>query len=388
MAMIMKFLPFIFFSLVVLLLLLGYSSWRIFAVFRASVIVKTVYGIGLGLIVWSIYFSMFASIMGLTGRFLTLFSWIGFVGLGLFMLLFFLFIVRDTLYLVLQFGPGNLFIKYKQFFLRTSIFIVVGLGISLTGYSIYCAMASPKMEHIVLRKKNLAPDLDGFRFVQISDLHIGPILKKEFLERTVNLINAVNPDAVMITGDLMDGSVSYLGNDMRPLAKIQAKFGTFFSTGNHEYYSGIDVWIPFLKKMGIKVLINEHDSVQVGNARLLIVGVPDAHGAKFSSQHRQNYQAAMAGAPFADFRILLAHQPRQIKQALKFNFDLFLAGHTHGGQIFPFHFFVRLEQPYVRGLHRELDTWIYVHRGTGFWGPPMRLGASPEITIFELKAVD
>jgi hypothetical protein len=224
----------------------------------------------------------------------------------------------------------------------------------------------------------------GLKVVQISDLHIGQTLDGKFLERVVEQVNALEPDVVAITGDLVDGTVARLRDDVAPLARLRAKLGVFYVNGNHEYYSGPVAWERHVATLGITVLHNEHRVVERGGDALVIAGITDHGGGAFGPEHESRPDKAVAGAPEGVPRILLAHQPRSAPQAAPFGYALQLSGHTHGGQIFPFMFFVRLQQPVVSGLHKLAGMWVYTSRGTGYWGPPLRIGPSPEITALTL----
>jgi predicted MPP superfamily phosphohydrolase len=183
----------------------------------------------------------------------------------------------------------------------------------------------------------------------------------------------------------VDGSVPELRAHVAPLAELRARHGVFFVTGNHEYYSGVHGWVDELRRLGIRVLHNEHVVLHHGGAPLVLAGVPDYSGHHFDPAHRSDPAAALAGAPEGAPRVLLAHQPRTAPAAAKAGFDLQLSGHTHGGQFWPWNHFVRLQQPFTAGLHRMGKLWVYVSRGTGYWGPPKRFGAPSEITLLRLK---
>ena len=235
------------------------------------------------------------------------------------------------------------------------------------------------VERVAIELPKLAEDARGFRLVQLSDVHIGPMLGRAWLERVVRQVNALEPDAVAITGDLVDGSVSRLREQVAPLADLRAKDGVFFVTGNHEYYAGADSWIAELRRLGITVLRNERVELD----GLDIAGVDDFTA--FGKGHGPDLEAALRDRDENRAVVLLAHQPRQIDEAAARGVGLMLSGHTHGGQIFPWSFFVRLQQPYVAGLIRHGGAQLYVSRGTGYWGPPLRVGAPPEITLLELE---
>jgi predicted MPP superfamily phosphohydrolase len=227
--------------------------------------------------------------------------------------------------------------------------------------------------------------LHGFTMAQISDIHIGPTIKRAYLQDIVDAVNRLEPDLVAVTGDLVDGSVAELGGHVAPLAGLVSRHGTFFVTGNHEYYSGAPLWVAELRRLGITVLMNEHVVLERQGASLVLAGVPDFSAHHFDASHKSDPVAALKGAPAdASVRVLLAHQPRTAAAAELAGFDLQLSGHTHGGQFLPWVFFVRLQQPFTAGLHRLGRLWVYVSRGTGYWGPPKRLGAPSEITRLRL----
>ena len=220
--------------------------------------------------------------------------------------------------------------------------------------------------------------------MQFSDLHVGPTIKGPFVESVVQSIEGLNADLIVFTGDLVDGSVADLKEDVAPLSRLNAPFGKYFITGNHEYYSGVLPWIEKAKDLGFKVLIDAHDLLTKEGATLTLAGVTDYSSTQFVKDHKSDPLKAVSGAPNDSIKILLAHQPANIYKAVEAGYDLQLSGHTHGGQFIPWNFVTRLSQPYIAGMSRHQDTWIYVNRGTGYWGPPLRLGISSEITIITL----
>lgn len=243
------------------------------------------------------------------------------------------------------------------------------------------ALAGPVVEQITVPIKGLDPALDGFTIAQLSDIHVGPTIGRAFVEGLVRTVNGLDVDLVAITGDLVDGTVARLGEHTAPLGTFQSTHGTFFCTGNHEYYSGVDAWCAELERLGITVLRNRHVGLTHQGAPLDVVGVDD-----WRADH--DMAKACAGRDQRRFGLLLAHQPKSVRDAAEHALDLMLCGHTHGGQIWPANLVVKLVQPYVTGLHAHTDrTWIYVNRGTGYWGPPMRLAVPAEITWLRLKRV-
>ncbi len=232
----------------------------------------------------------------------------------------------------------------------------------------------------------MAPGLDGTRIVQISDVHIGETLGRDFAQQVADTVNSLKPDLVAVTGDMIDGSVARLREDVAPLGTMRARYGVFFVTGNHEYYSGGAAWETEARRLGMTVLHNEHRVIEHQGAQLVVGGVTDLEGARFAESHAPRVDLAFAGAPSAP-RILLAHQPRFAKAAAKENVSLMLSGHTHGGQIFPFMFFVKLQQPVIGGFATLSGVPTYTSNGTGYWGPPFRVGPRGEVTEITLRAV-
>jgi predicted MPP superfamily phosphohydrolase len=258
------------------------------------------------------------------------------------------------------------------------------LGVGAAGTGVASAF-SPVIERVKVPLARLSPALSGLRIVQLSDVHVGATIQKEFIARIVEQVNALQPDIIAITGDLVDGSVEALREHVAPLANLKARYGVFFVTGNHEYYSGAEPWVQHLTSLGIRVLRNER--VSIGDevrGWIDLLGVDDYSARGMAPGHRHDVGKAVEGRDTGRPCVLLAHQPRSIFDAARHGVSLQLSGHTHGGQIFPWNFLVRLQQPFVAGLDRHLDTWIYTHRGTGFWGPPMRVGASSEIAEITL----
>jgi len=258
---------------------------------------------------------------------------------------------------------------------------ILGLGASAMGVA--SALSPVAVKRVRVAIDRLSRAASGTRIVQITDVHIGPTIGKGFIEDVVARINALKPDVVAITGDLVDGSVEELAEHAAPLAKLEAKHGVYFVTGNHEYYSGVDEWIAHLRKLGVKVLRNEH--VRIGGEHGFdLVGIDDHSSAAYGRGHGSDLERALEGREGERACVLLAHQPRGIDLADRLGVDLQLSGHTHGGQMFPWNLAVRLQQPFVAGLHRLTRAQIYVSKGTGYWGPPMRVGAQAEITEIEL----
>ncbi|WP_235827002.1 metallophosphoesterase [Aliarcobacter vitoriensis] len=239
-----------------------------------------------------------------------------------------------------------------------------------------------ELEVVDVKIKNLSKP---YTIIQISDVHIGGLITKEFIKELVNKINLLNADIVVITGDLVDTKLEFAKPALDELKNINSKYGTYFIVGNHEYFHGVQPIINYVTSLGIKTLENENVYIGENEKGFYLAGVYDRFGFRYGS-YIPDINKALENCENSP-TILLAHQPKYLKDLENTqNIDLVLCGHTHGGQIFPFNFLVKLEQPYVKGLHQHNEfTQVYVNKGTGFWGPPMRLGASSEITILRLS---
>jgi predicted MPP superfamily phosphohydrolase len=268
---------------------------------------------------------------------------------------------------------------------RGSAPAVLVAAVIATLLGLWNARRIARVVHVDVPVRGLPEALRGFTIVQISDVHVGPTIRQPYVQGIVDAVNRLDADVIAITGDLVDGSVAELRDHVAPLSALASRHGSFFVTGNHEYYSGALPWMAELQRLGIKVLHNEHVVIELGGEKLVLAGVPDFGGGHFHETHRSDPQAALAGAPAdAGVRVLLAHQPRTAPGAARAGFDVQLSGHTHGGQFLPWNFFVRFQQPFTAGLHRLDELWVYVSRGTGYWGPPKRFGAPSEITKLRL----
>jgi len=219
---------------------------------------------------------------------------------------------------------------------------IVAAAALTTGYGIAEAKQTPQVKRVPIKIERLPRELEGFSIVQITDIHISPTFRRAAVEEIVAVVNTLDADIVALTGDLVDGSVAQLGYDVAPLGSINSTSGNFFVTGNHEYYSGVLDWIEEVRRLGLTVLMNGHVVIGRGPARLLLAGVTDYRGGNFLASHRSDPHKALAGAPSADVRILLAHQPKSIFEAAAAGYDLQISGHTHGGQFFPWNLVVAL----------------------------------------------
>jgi hypothetical protein len=259
----------------------------------------------------------------------------------------------------------------------------------LTGFvtlsGLVLALRRPRVVLVDIPVTDLPKALHGFSIAQISDVHVGPTIKRGFVEKIVARVNGLKADLIAVTGDLVDGSVQQLSAHTAPLAGLTARHGAYFVTGNHEYYSGERAWTAEIRRLGLQVLKNEHVVLEHNGASLVLAGVTDLSAHHFDAAEHSDPVAALRGAPAdAGARILLAHQPNSAAAAAGAGFDVQISGHTHGGQFWPWNLFVRLFQPFTGGLYRLKNLWIYVNRGTGYWGPPNRFGVPSEITHIRL----
>ena len=312
-------------------------------------------------------------------------AWASLTLMGLFSSLFVLTLLRDAVELVLLLGRlAGLRTPDRWLDLSASGVVVLALLVTLAGF--YNARKAPRVKTVDIPLKDLPPALQGFKIAQISDMHVGPTIKRPAMKYVVAKINQLQVDVVAITGDLVDGNVYELSRHVAPLAGLRSSHGTFFVTGNHEYYSGVHPWLKYLPTLGVRVLLNEHVIILHKHAPIVIAGVTDYSAASYDTSHRTDVALAITGAPRAAVKVLLAHQPRSSQAAEAAGFDLQISGHTHGGQFLPWNFFVRFQQPFTAGLHRVKEMLVYVSRGTGYWGPPKRFGAPSEITLLRLVA--
>lgn len=316
-------------------------------------------------------------------------AWIGFLSLGLFSWLFILTLLRDVLLLLLAAMNainsqviGNFALGQWQV---ASAIAVPALSVAAVLLGLINARRLARVVDIEVPLSHLAAALNGFTIVQLSDIHVGPTIKRAYVDAIVDAVNQLAPDLIVLTGDLVDGSVTQLANDVSPLARLKARHGVYAVTGNHEYYSGAAQWVAEFRRLGMQVLMNQHQTLTHDGAELIVAGVTDFGAKAFDAAQASNPVQALRGAPASAItRILLAHQPRSAAAAAAAGFDLQLSGHTHGGQFWPWKYFVRLQQPYAAGLHRRGSMFVYVSRGTGYWGPPMRIGAPSEISRIRL----
>ncbi len=295
--------------------------------------------------------------------------------IGIIFLLFIATLIYELSSKILDKTPMN---ENRRNFLKKSLDIgAVAMATSVNAKAIYNAKEI-EIEKVEVKIKNLK---QPYTIVQLSDIHIGGVIDKEFVSNLVKKVNKLNADIVVITGDLVDTNLKYAKKTLDELKKIDSKYGNYFIVGNHEYFHGVIPIIDYVNSLGFKTLENENVYIGEKEKGFFLAGVYDIFGYRVDN-YKPDLNKTLLGTNGSP-TLLLAHQPKYIEEVK--DVDLVLSGHTHGGQIFPFNFLVKLQQPYVKGLHQHNEkTQIYVNKGTGFWGPPMRLCANAEVTFINI----
>jgi predicted MPP superfamily phosphohydrolase len=264
--------------------------------------------------------------------------------------------------------------------------IVLSLTVVILLSGILIARRGPSLHEVEVRFPDLPHDLEGYRIVQITDLHIGVTLKKHYVENVVKMTKSLIPDLIVLTGDIVDGSVEELAEDAAPLSELAQIQKTYLALGNHDYYSGASQWTEHFQKLGMKVLLNSHEIISHGTSKILIGGVTDPASSAFGHERPDAMKAIKGISQEVDLRILLAHNPKLVPLGEKAGFNLQLSGHTHAGQFIPWTYIVRaVHSPHYWGLSKMKEMWVYVSAGTGTWGPPIRFGSEPELTLLRFK---
>ena len=305
-----------------------------------------------------------------------------YVGFGLFLFLLFYVIARDVIWLAFRIA-GRPSAPRRRLWLRCTSIAVIAASLASLAIGMWQALAPPRVVRISLPVADLPPDLDGFRIAHLSDIHLGPWKKRRDLARIVEIVNRLEPDIVAITGDFVDGAVSFRGRDAEPLRHLNAP--AFFAIGNHDVYSGAAEWSRLLENLGVTVLAGGYRTVQAGSEDVLIAGLVDPAMARAAPPEARDPALLAAGDGPASFRILLAHRNTDAFAAASAGFDLQLSGHTHGGQFFPATLIIPRLHPFPAGLRRWRGMWLYTSTGAGFWGPPVRFLNPPEIALIVLR---
>jgi len=318
--------------------------------------------------------------------------WISYLWLGIMMLFFFSLLFTDGIRLIIflyskvfaHTTPTSVDLQRREFLSQSLTLGASTLVFGLSAWGVKKYYDKAVVNQVEVTLSNLPELFKGFRIVQISDLHIGQLMTAPKLKEIVNQVNNLKPDIIAITGDLADGSVERLLDEVSSLKELKAEHGVYFVTGNHEYYNGADEWTQEISKMGIKVLNNKNVEIIRETESIILAGVNDHEAARFGPTQAADFKKALSGLGSDKKKILLAHQPIAVQEASEYGTDLVLSGHTHGGQIWPFTYLVYLQQPYLKGLYTHESTQLYVNQGTGCWGPPMRVGSYNEITEITL----
>ncbi|MGY5124806.1 metallophosphoesterase [Streptomyces nigrescens] len=262
--------------------------------------------------------------------------------------------------------------------------VAAGASLAATaavGYGTATTLRGPVVKRVTIPLAKLPRTAHGFRIAVVSDIHLGPVLGRAHTRRIVETINRTRPDLVAIVGDLVDGNVADLAPAAEPLRELQSRYGTYFVTGNHEYYSGADQWVDHVRELGIHPLENARTELPGFD----LAGINDVAGQ--TENAGPDYDQALSDRDPARAVVLMAHQPVTIHDTVRHGVDLQLSGHTHGGQMWPFTYIADATNPTIAGLERYGDTQLYVSRGAGTWGPPVRLGAPPDVTVVELASL-
>ena len=316
--------------------------------------------------------------------------WLAYLWLGMLLLLFFFFLCADSLK-ILALAVRCLLLRQRakpnparwQQLSRLTAAAGLLIVLTVTAFGVKKGAEPPAVHRVEISLNQLPAAFKGFKIVQLSDIHLGELADAADLAEIVAIVNRLQPDIVAITGDLVDGEAAQLRGELAPLGGLRTKEGVFFVTGNHEYYSGVEDWLPEIERLGVRILRNERTELRRGGDSVVIAGVNDHKAGRFGDA--PDYERALGGIAPGRTVILLAHQPIAAQKAAAWQPDLVLAGHMHGGQIWPFKYFILLQQPYIRGLYHEGETQLYVNQGTATWGPPMRVGTEKEITELILK---
>ena len=386
-------------ALSLMLALHGYVGARFIAPFALTGGPLALYWVILFLLAVMPLSVMVVRFRGIENNLIDVLLWVGYASLGLFSLAFVIFLIRDLGWMVTHLlgkissllnssreplaGPA---LDRRQFLILAMNWGILGLSLLLGFIGLLQARFKPLIQRVELPIHRFSSQLGQLRIVQITDLHVGPTIKEKFVREVVKQVNTLSPDLIFFTGDMVDGSVRRLERDVEPLRELKARYGTYFVTGNHEYYSGADSWVAKVRELGMIPLMNEHRILDLNGQKLVLAGVTDFMAHQMLKSHTSDPVRALTGAPRDVPTILLAHQPGTADQVKDLDIDLMVCGHTHGGQYVPFNWAVAKAHKYSAGLYEQGKMWVYVNRGTGYWGPPLRLGIPSEITLFTFHA--
>jgi hypothetical protein len=324
-------------------------------------------------------------------RYETWLAWPGFLWLGIVFYLLVVLLVLELPVLAVRLGQRRAARtsgapdQDRRLLLRRGAAVAAGVvAAGAGGYGVWRAYAPPRVRRLQVPLARLDRRADGLRVAVIADLHVGPLSGRGQVERVVEIVNSLEPDLVAVVGDLVSTEVGAVVREAASLRRMRSRYGSFFVTGNHEYYHGFEEWLAAADELGLRVLRNQRVEIIHRGGAIDLAGVNDREGSRYDDP--PDYAAALGDRDPSRPVVLLAHQPVQVHRAAEFGVDLQLSGHTHGGQLYPFDYLVRLDQPAVSGLAEVDGTQVYVTNGAGFWGPPMRVGADPDVTLLELRA--
>ena len=330
-------------------------------------------------------------------------KWLGlyyfavFTGAGFMAILFPMLVARDALWIAYKLPaiarktftkeaddkPANP--ERRLFFVNTINAGITAATSGMTGLGVYNACRPPAIVEVTMTSQKLPPEFDGFTIAQITDVHLSPTVGADLLNMIVDMVNELGADMVAVTGDMVDGYVNELGETVKSLGRIKSRHGSYFVTGNHEYYWNGPKWVEKFRSIGLTPLINENVVIERNGVGILVAGIPDHSAGRGIPGHSPDLQKALAGAPELDFKLMLAHQPRSVVYTVESGFDMMICGHTHGGQFFPWNLIIPLFHPVPTGFSIYKGMPVYASAGTVYWGPPMRLGTRAEITRITLK---
>ncbi|HVL57128.1 MAG TPA: metallophosphoesterase [Burkholderiaceae bacterium] len=369
--------PFIFVFTAVVAAGYAYLAWRLATSPASRLALAMPF-----LLVWLVPVSFLVGARGSRNAAIELLHRLGYLSMAWLSFLFAATVARDAALVATAFGP---LAAWQPAVADAGVPAVLVASVAALAIGMQVAARGPAVRHVDVPIEGLDPALDGYRIAQISDLHVGLGIRAPYVERVVRQVHELEPDITVLTGDIVDGSVAALAADVAPLAKLADRAPVFFVLGNHDCYSGAKPWIAQFEAMNMTVLLNSHVVLGRQHARIVVAGVvdPAARWSGFPEGPRPDQ--SLAGSPEPAFRLLLAHNPKLASSAERAGFDLQLSGHTHAGQFFPWTLAVHLvHAPHVVGLSRQGRMRVYVSAGTGTWGPPVRFGTKPELTLLRL----
>ncbi|PID28071.1 MAG: hypothetical protein CR982_04775 [Candidatus Cloacimonadota bacterium] len=374
----------IIYILITLISLIGYSSYSLCLSFGVSLPLSVLISL---IILFAPLFSTIFRYAIISKPLLILINWILYGIFALFSTFIILSFFRDIFILLINLVnflsvilDSNIVVSAEIFTDSFAITLMVILTIVISAYGVFKAF-NPIVKYVDIKSDRISSKLSGTKIIQISDIHISYLIGKRFVLNMVNLIEKEEPDIILLTGDLADGNVDHFKEEIDLLRKLNPRYGKYFVTGNHEYYNNMNKIVSMAEKVGFIVLKNS--GVNIDSLDLYIGGVNDFRASSFKFP-KSDVKNSLENYNGKGYKILMAHQPKSFEESLKSGYDLTVSGHTHGGQFFPFNFFVYLDQPYLKGLYEKEGAKLYVNQGTGFWGPPLRVGTFGEITVIKL----